>query len=126
MSGYTEARDRLLRGEGLGVKGYMESMFRHQGQLPPRRSPQDLQKAADHFATHKHRLSTLEQENNDLRAQLTSLQTLATTASSTLKKQREALDSFYSKAESENVSPATRSDSGLVTSGLHLQSATGP
>lgn len=116
----------MLRGEGLGgVRGYMEDMYRHQGQLPVRRAAHEVKAAHDHFAGQKHRLLELEEENSMLKGNLDLLTGGLKEATAALKRQRCELDSFSKSKVISNVSPATRSDSSIVTGGPHLQSATG-
>ena len=109
----------------MGVKGWMESMYRQQGKLPQERSAKEVQRAVHHFESQKRHMHTLELENDDLRTELASMQSLASNASSTLQKQREALEAFYSKAPISNVDSTDCSDGGPLTGGPDLQPATG-
>jgi hypothetical protein len=103
----------------------MEDMYRHQGQLPVRRADNEVKAAYAHFAGQKHRLLELEEENTKLKGNLDLMTSGLKDATVALKRQRCELDSFSKTKVISNVSPATRSDSSIVTGGLHLQSATG-
>jgi len=109
-----EARNRLVNGEGvLGARGYMEDAMRARGQLPARPSAPKVDAAFAHFAHTKQRMVDLEQENEHLREQLS---TLSKRATETLDKQRQQIDALYSKQKA-NVAPTDRRSSGVEFGG---------